>query len=61
MKNYTKTELKETQKSISSMLFKCKKSLAKLEQRTPQHTLMIRRIKALQISLELINLELAKS
>jgi len=54
MKTYTKNELDEAYKSISSTLGKCEKAFEKLKQGTSQHTLMQRRIEAFRIALELI-------
>jgi len=54
MKIYTKSELDEAHKSISSTLSECEKAFEKLKQGTSQHTLMKRRIEAFRIALELI-------
>lgn len=58
MNNYTKEELEEALRAISSTINKCKKVLPKLKQGTSQHTLLIRRIKALHIASALITKEL---
>lgn len=58
MENYTKEELEEALKAIDSTIRKCEKVQPKLKEGTPQHTLLIRRIKALQISSTLISREL---
>jgi len=58
MDNYTKEELEEALQAIASTISKCEKVLPKLKQGTSQHTLLIRRIKALQIALTLIMREL---
>lgn len=54
MDGYTKDELQEAQRAITSTLHKCEKVLEKLEPGKSQHTLTVRRIKALRISSELI-------
>jgi len=54
MKIYTRIELSEAHKSISSTLSKCEKAFEKLKQGTSQYTLMKRRIEAFRIALELI-------
>ncbi len=58
MNNYTKEELEEALRAISSTINKCEKGLPKLKQGTSQHTLLIRRIKALHIASALITKEL---
>lgn len=50
MESYTKEELNEALRAITSMLSKCEKALEKLSKGTSQHTLLTRRIKALKIS-----------
>lgn len=55
---FTKEELKEAQRAIESTIAKCKKVQPKLKPGSPQHTLLIRRIKAFQIASSLIKLEL---
>jgi hypothetical protein len=55
MDSYTKEELEESLRSIKSTISKCEKVLPKLKQGTPQHTLLIRRIKAFHIASSLIN------
>lgn len=52
---YTVEELLEAKRSIASTLSKCEKALLKLTPGGPQHTLTVRRIKAFQISLSLID------
>lgn len=54
MPPFTKEELEEAQRSITSTLGKCEKVLPKLKPGTAQHTLLVRRIKALQIATALI-------
>jgi len=51
---YTKEELDEALQAIVSTISKCEKVLPKLKQGTSQHTLLIRRIKALHIASALI-------
>lgn len=58
MENFTKEELTEALRSIESTTSKCKKALLKLSEGTSQHTLLIRRIKAFNISIVLIKREL---
>jgi len=55
MSNYTTGELLEAKHSIASTLSKCEKAVLKLTPGKSQHTLTIRRIRAFQISLELID------
>ena len=54
MDNFSKEELEEALRAITSTISKCEKVQPKLKQGTSQHTLLIRRIKALQIATELI-------
>lgn len=58
MQHYTKEELEEALGAIVSTVSKCEKALLKLKQGTSQHTLLIRRIKAFHIALEMIEQEL---
>ncbi|MBE6011515.1 MAG: hypothetical protein E7234_03045 [Lachnospiraceae bacterium] len=58
MNNFTKEELEEALRAINSTISKCEKVQPKLKSGTSQHTLLIRRIKALYISTELIKREL---
>jgi hypothetical protein len=58
MTSFTPDELIETKKSLDSILNKCEKAFAKLKENSPQHTLMVRRINALRVSLNLIEKEL---
>ena len=55
---YSEEELHEARRAIVSTIGKCEKVLPKLKPGTSQHTLLVRRIKALQISVALINKEL---
>jgi len=56
--NFTSEELKEALRALESTISKCEKALPKLKEGTPQHTLLTRRIRALQISTVLIKREL---
>lgn len=58
MDNFTQEELKEALRAIESTISKCEKVQPKLKQGTSQHTLLIRRIKALYIASALITREL---
>lgn len=58
MDSFTSEELKEALRALESTISKCQKALPKLKEGTPQHTLLTRRIKALQISIALIQREL---
>ena len=60
MNNYTKQELEEALRAIASTISKCEKVLPKLKQGTSQHTVLMRRIKALQIASTLIAKELVE-
>lgn len=60
MDNYTKEELEEALRAIASTISKCEKVLPKLKPGSSQHTLLIRRIKALRIASILITRELAE-
>lgn len=51
---YTNDELQEALQAITSTLSKCEKVLPKLVSGSSQHTLLVRRIKALQIASSLI-------
>lgn len=55
MAMYTTEELMEAKRSIASTLSKCEKAVLKLQPGKSQHTLMVRRIKAFQIALALID------
>lgn len=52
--NYRKEELNEAKVAIMSLLSKCKKALPNLKENSSQQTLLERRVKALQIALNLI-------
>lgn len=58
MNTFTKFELEEASRAITSTISKLEKVQPKLKQGTPQHTLVIRRIKAFNIASELIQKEL---
>ena len=58
MESYTKEELTEAIRAIESTISKCEKVMPKLRPGTAQHTLLIRRIKALSIADALIKREL---
>lgn len=58
MENYTKEDLEEALRAIESTISKCEKAQPKLKEGTAQHTLLVRRIKALRIASELITREL---
>jgi hypothetical protein len=55
MPKYSKKELEEAKFAINSTIGKCEKSLQKIIDKSPQKTLLTRRIKALKISEELID------
>lgn len=54
MQPFSKAELEEALRAIASTLSKCEKVQPKLKPGTAQHTLLVRRIKALQIASVLI-------
>jgi hypothetical protein len=54
-------ELSEALRSIESTLGKCEKALTKLREGMSQHTLLIRRIEAFNIAVELIKREMEVS
>ncbi|MDR6782366.1 uncharacterized protein Yka (UPF0111/DUF47 family) [Pedobacter africanus] len=58
MTEYTKEELEEALRSIDSTISKCEKALPKLKDNSAQQTLLLLRIKALNISADLIKREL---
>lgn len=57
---YSKDDLEEAKFAINSSISKCEKSLQKITDKSPQKTLLLRRIKALKISADLIDNELFK-
>lgn len=60
MEPYTREELEEALRAIVSTISKCEKVQPKLKEGTPQHTLLVRRIKALNIASALIERELGE-
>jgi hypothetical protein len=58
MEKYSKQDLQEALRAIDSTIGKCEKIQPKLKEGTSQHTLLIRRIRALQIASSLIEREL---
>lgn len=58
MEEFTKADLEEALRAIVSTISKCEKVQPKLRQGTSQHTLLVRRIKALNIASTLIKREL---
>ncbi|MEO7096211.1 MAG: hypothetical protein ABI175_23330 [Polyangiales bacterium] len=56
---FSKTDLEEAHRAIASTISKCVKVRPKLKRGTSQHTLLVRRIKALRIASALIKRELA--
>jgi hypothetical protein len=57
---YSKDDLEEAKFAINSLISKCEKSFQKIAAKSPQKTLLLRRIKALKISAVLIDNELFK-
>lgn len=55
---FTKEDLEEALRAIASTISKCEKVQPKLRPGTSQHTLLVRRIKALYIASALIKREL---
>lgn len=55
METYTTEELLEARRAIASTMSKCEKALARLEPGKSQHTLTVRRVRAFQISIGLID------
>lgn len=60
MDDFTKEELEEALRAIASMIGKCEKVQPKLKEGTSQHTLLIRRMRALRIASALVERELSK-
>lgn len=58
--HFTIEELEEARRAIASTISKCEKVQPKLKEGTAQHTLLIRRIKALNIAATLITQELER-
>lgn len=61
MATYAKEELEEALRAIISTINKCEKVLPKLKENSAQQTLLKRRIKALQVSVDLIKREISES
>jgi uncharacterized protein Yka (UPF0111/DUF47 family) len=55
---YNEYDLKEDIRAIESTIKKCEKVLPKLKEGTSSHTLLIRRIRAFEIAVDLIKREL---
>ncbi|MGI6759220.1 MAG: hypothetical protein ACOX40_05515 [Bacilli bacterium] len=55
---YNEYDLKEAIRAIESTIKKCEKVLPKLKEGTSSHTLLIRRIRAFEIAVDLIKREL---
>lgn len=60
METYSGEELAEALRAIESTIRKCEKVHPKLKEGTAQHTLLVRRIKALTIAAELIRREIGE-
>lgn len=60
MEKYTKEELLEALRQISSIISKCEKAQLKFAEGVSQHTLLKNRIKAMYISKSLITEEISK-
>ena len=58
MEDFSREELQEALRAIHPTTSKCEKVLPKLREGTSQYTLMVRRVKALQIAAALITREL---
>jgi hypothetical protein len=61
MEQYTTVDLQESINALKSTLSKCEKVLLKLKDGAPQHTLTIRRIKALRIAVLLMEEKLQQN
>lgn len=55
MEEFSREELGEALRALESTISKCKKVQPKLASGTAQHTLLVRRIRALEISVVLIH------
>lgn len=55
---YSKEELDEALTALKSLISKCEKAKLNLKEGTSQHTLIVRRIKAFYLSVDLIEKEL---
>lgn len=56
--SFSTEALEAAQRAIASTLGKCEKVLPRLKPRSPQHTLLVRRIEAFTVALALIRREL---
>ncbi len=61
MEQFTKEDLNEALRAISSTINKCEKVQPKLKPGTAQHTLLVRRINAFNIASALIKREINSS
>lgn len=57
---YLREELEQARRALSSTLSKCRKAALKRRPGSPQDTLLGRRIRALEISLELLEREMGE-
>lgn len=57
-RKFAKDDLEEALRAITSTISKCKRVKPKLRRGTSQHTLLVRRIKALDVAAVLIRREL---
>jgi hypothetical protein len=55
---FSKEELEEARRAIASTISKCEKVRPKLKRGSAQHTLLVRRIRALRVASALIQREL---
>lgn len=60
MDKYNKEDLQDTLKVVNSLLNKCIKAKTSIKEKSSQETLLVNRIKALQIAVELIEIELVR-
>ncbi len=58
MESFDEHQLQEARRALDSLCAKCEKALEKLRPGTPQHTLTVWRIAALQVALQLIDREM---
>lgn len=61
MNDYTKEELKEALRAVSSIIGKCEKAQEKFKEGTSQHTLLKNRLKAMYIAKTLITEALSEA
>ena len=57
---FSSRELSEALRAINSMLAKCQKALPKLREGSPQRTLLVRRVRAFEVAVALLERELAR-